>query len=83
MSRLGLAGAGRGAAPQPRQLGPGQVAPLALGGGLSLGPLGPGLEVGGVAAVVDVAAPAVELEDAGGQPVEHVAVVRDEDQPAA
>ena len=80
---LGFAGAGRGASAQPRQLGASQVAPLALGGGLPLGPLGPGLEVGGVAAIVHVGPPAIELEDAGGQPVEHVAVVGHEDQPAA
>ncbi len=45
--------------------------------------LGPRLEVAGVAAVVDVALPAVELEDPGRHPVEHVAVVGDEDQPAS
>ena len=45
--------------------------------------LGAGLEVAGVAAVVHVAAAPVELEDAGGHPVEHVAVVGDEHEAAA
>ena len=80
--RPGLAGAGGRAPPQPRQLGAGQVAALALGRRLALGPLGPGVEVGGVAAVVDVGGPAVELEDPGRHPVEHVAVVGDEDEAA-
>ena len=45
--------------------------------------LGPRLEVPGVAALVHVAAPAIELEDPGRHPVEHVTVVGDEDEPAA
>ena len=44
---------------------------------------GAGLEVDGVAAVVDVRPTAVELEDAGGEPIEHVAVVGDQHEPAA
>ena len=79
---LRLAGAGRRPPPQPRQLGPGQVAPLVLGGGLALGPLGAGGEVGGVAAVVQVPRAPVELEDARRDPVEHVPVVGDEHEPA-
>ena len=42
-----------------------------------------GGQVAGVAVVVDVAPAPVELEDAGGDPVEDVAVVGDQDQPAA
>ena len=45
--------------------------------------LGPALEVDVVAAVVDVAPAPVELEDPRGDPVEHVAVVGDEHEPAA
>ena len=49
-----------------------QVAPLGLAHRRPLGPLGPGLQVRGVAALVDVALPPVELEDAG------IRVLRDE-----
>jgi hypothetical protein len=79
---LGLAGAGRGAPSQPGQLATGQVAPGRLGTRGLLLALGPGLEVGAVAALVHVGVAPVELEDAGGDPVEHMAVVGDEHEPA-
>ena len=80
---LRLAGAGRRAPAQPRQLLAGQVAAGGLGPGRLLLPAGPALEVGAVAALVHVARAPIELEDAAGDPIEQVAVVGDQHQPAA
>ncbi len=74
----GFAAAGLGPPAQPGQLRPGEVAPGGLGRRGLLLPLGPGLEVGGVAPLVDERRPPVELEHAGGDPVQQVAVVGDE-----
>ena len=83
MRALGLrVRAGRPPA-QPGQLRAGQVAADGVGRHLPLAPLAAGGQVAGVAVVVDVALAPVELEDAGGDPVEDVAVVGDEHQPAA
>ena len=79
---LGLARAGRRAPAQPRQLLAGQDLARRLVGRRLLLALGLALEVGVVAAVVDVAGAAVELEHLGRDPVEHVAVVGHQDQPA-
>ena len=79
---LGLAGAGLGAPAEPGQLPPGQVAPGGFGRRGLLLAFGPGLQVGGVAPFVHVGAAPVELEHPGGDPVEQVAVVGDEDQAA-
>src|SRR5690606_9140512 len=78
-ARLGLAGARRRTPTQPGELGAGEVAADRLGGGGTLLSLGAGLEVAGVPAFVDMAGAPVELEDAGGDPVEQVPVVGDED----
>ena len=79
---LGLAAAGRRAPPQPGQLLAGQVAAGGLGRvGLGLAG-GLGFEVGGVAAVVHVAPAPVQLQDPGGDPIQQVAVVGDQHQPA-
>ena len=44
--------------------------------------LGAGFQVAGVPAGVDVATAAIELEDPGGHPVEHVAIVGHQHEPA-
>ncbi len=80
---LGLAGTGRGPPAQPGQLGPGQVPPHRLGSGLPLGPLGGGRQIAAVAPVVQVAPPPVELEDAGADPIEDVAVMGDHHEPTS
>src|SRR5581483_2734750 len=77
-----LAGAGRSPPAQPRQLLAGQVAAGGLGRRRLLLARGPALEVGGVAALVHVTPASVELQDAGGDAVEHVAVVGHQDQTA-
>ncbi len=79
---LRLAAAGLGTAPQPGQFAAGQVPPPVLGRGGLLLALGPGLEVGAVAALVEEVGTPVELEHAGGDAVEEVAVVGDDDQAA-
>src|SRR5205814_4406363 len=76
---LRLPGPRGGTAPQPRQHPPGEVAARALRAFGLLLTLGPSGEVGGVAAFVDERSTAVELEDAGGDPIEDVAVMSDED----
>ena len=82
-ARLGLAGPRRRAPAQPLELGPGQVATDALLGDGALLALEPRREVRGVAALVHVAATAVELEDPRRHPVEHVAVVGHQHQRTA
>ena len=79
---LRLAATGLGTTPQPGQFAPGEVPPPVLGRRGLLLTLGPGLEVGGVAALMEEVGAPVELEHAGGDPVEEVAVVGDDDQAA-
>jgi hypothetical protein len=79
---LGLRGSSRRAPAEPGELLASQVLPHGLGGlGLAVS-LVATFEVGRVAPLVHEALPAVELEDPGGEPVEHVAIVGDEHQPA-
>ena len=79
---LGLAGAGRGAPTQPGQFPPGQVATggFCLGGAVR--PLGCRGQVAGVATLVHIRTAPVQLEHAGGDPVEKMTVVADEHHPA-
>ena len=79
---LRLAGAGRRPPPQPRQLGPGEVAPLALGRRPRARPARRGRRGTRRSRRRARARAAVELEDARRDPVEHVAVVGDEHEPA-
>ncbi len=82
MWALGLLVRAGAPAAQPRQLLASQVPAGGFGlGGLRLAS-GAGVEVAGVAAVVDVADAPVQLDDAGGDPVEQVAVVGDQQQAA-
>ena len=80
---LGLGGAGRRTPAQPGELGPGEVLAPVLGLGRLLLPTGPALQVGVVAAVVHIAGAAIELQDPGGDAVQEVAVVGDQDQASA
>jgi DNA-binding FrmR family transcriptional regulator len=81
-ARPRLPGPRRRPALQPGQLLAGQVAPRRLG---DLGPLlalGPAQQVGLVPALVEVPAATVELQHPRRHPIEEVAVVGDQDQPA-
>ena len=82
-SGLGLRGARRGTTTQPGELGAGQVPTAVLGLRRVLLPTAATLEVGAVAALVDVAVTAVELEHPSGDAIQEVAVVGDQDQAAA
>jgi hypothetical protein len=80
---LGLAGPRRRPSPEPGELLAGQDPSGRLGGRRLLLAGRPVLQVDVVAALVDVALPAVELEDASGDAIEQVAVVADQHQAAA
>ena len=74
---LGLAGACRGAAQQPLTLASGEIAAHGFGALVGSLTLFSGLEVGAVTPVVDVESALVDLEHAGRDRVEQVAVVGD------
>ncbi len=79
--RAALAGTRLGPPPQPGEFPAGQVAAGRL---RRRGPLltsGPAFEVAGIATLVYVGRPAIELEDPRRHPVENVAIMGDDDQP--
>jgi len=80
---LGLARPGRRSSPQPRQLTPDEVAADRGGSSVPFDPFRPRREVRRVAAFVDMGPAPVELQDPSGDPIEHVAIVGDEDETTA
>src|SRR5699024_4319236 len=79
----GFAGSGRRPAAQPFEFAAGQVAADGLRFFGPAVPFGPALQVGAVPALVHVSGTAVEFEDPGGEAVENVTVVGDEDEAAS